>query len=638
MPRELPTPYQQYIHQTRYARWDDEKGRRETWPESVGRYVTWFEAQCAERGHELRPRDREAVRAGIQTLATLPSMRCFMTAGMALAKDNVAGYNCAYVVVDHPRAFDEAMYILMCGTGIGFSVERQYVGKLPEVPEEIYGCDTVISVADSRVGWASGFKQLLHLLWSGHEPRWDLSKLRPAGARLKTFGGRSSGPGPLDALFRFTVDLFRQARGRRLTSYECHSLMCKVGDVVVSGGVRRSALISLSNPSDERMRDAKAGNWSSENPHFALANNSLVWTESERPDPGRFLDEFTALYKSKSGERGIINRRALQAQAARHGRRDPDLDYGVNPCSEIILRPQEFCNLTTSVVRPEDDLAALKRKVGLTTAMGAVQSTLTSFRYLRPVWRRNCEEERLQGNSLTGLMAHPTIGYPTDESARWYREMYDHHRREAERWAERLGIDVPAAGTTLKPEGTGSQLVASLGSGMHRFPFSRGVRRTRDSKMDPVAELMRLQGVPCEEDAMKPDNWVFSWPLEAPEGVQTQETENALDQLEMWLHLNEHWCDHKPSITVNYREDEFLDVAAFAYRHFDKMSGVSFLPRTDSIYQQAPFEALGDEEFEALRDEAPDRIQWELLADLEGDDGGDASSRELACTALGCEV
>lgn len=631
----LPTLYQQYIHQTRYARWRDDLGRRESWTESVERYANWFEEQCAKHGHELLPKDRDAISGGILAQDAMPSMRCFMTAGRALAKDNVAGYNCAYIVVDHPRAFDEAMYILMCGTGIGFSVERQYVSKLPEVPEELYPCDTTVVVADSRVGWASGFKQLLHLLWSGHVPSWDLSRLRPAGARLKTFGGRSSGPAPLDALFRYTVETFRSARGRRLTSYECHSLMCKVGDVVVSGGVRRSALISLSNPSDDRMRDAKSGNWGDENPHFALANNSAVWTD--KPDPGRFLDEWTALYKSKSGERGIVNRNALQEQAARYGRRKLELDYGVNPCSEIILRPQQFCNLTTVVVRPDDKLGDLKRKLELTTAMGAVQSTLTDFRYLRPVWKRNCEEERLQGNSLTGFMAHPVIGKASDESARWFREMYDHHRAHAEFWAERLGIDPPAAGTCVKPEGTASQLVASAGSGMHRPYARRYVRRTRDSKMDPVAELLRVQGVPCEEDVNKPDNWVFSWPLEAPEGAPTQEDEDALDQLRMWLHINEHWCDHKPSVTINYREDEVMAVGAFVYEHFDKLSGVSFLPRTDSIYQQAPFEALDEDGFADLQSQMPDDIDWELLRELEKDDQT-SSAKELACVAGACEV
>lgn len=635
LPTELPDIYSQYIHATRYARWDDEKGRRETWPESVNRYIVWFEQQCNKRGYAVSKKDREKVRVGIQSLKAMPSMRALMTAGKALAKDNCAGFNCAYITVDHPRAFDEAMYILMCGTGIGFSVERQYVGKLSEVPEELYPTDTVIAVPDSRVGWASGYKQLLHLLWSGHIPNWDLSRLRPAGARLKTFGGQSSGPGPLDALFRFTIEMFKNARGRKLTSYECHSLMCKVGDVVVSGGVRRSALISLSNPSDERMRDAKSGRWYETNPHFQLANNSAVWTD--KPDPGRFLDEWTALYKSKSGERGIINRNALQQQAGRYGKRDPEIDYGVNPCSEIILRPQQFCNLTTAVIRPEDTLEDLKEKVELTAIMGTVQATLTDFRYLRPIWKRNCEEEALLGVSMTGLMAHPILGYPTEQSAEWYSELREHVWSVNEEWANSLGSNTAAAAACIKPEGTASQLVRSLGSGMHRWFSKNTIRRTRDAKMNPVAELLKLQGVPCEEDVMKPENNVYSWPLDAPEGVQTQETENALDQLNMWLHINEYWCDHKPSITVNYREDEVLDVGAFVYKNFDKISGVSFLPRADNIYQQAPFEAVSDEEFAKAKAEMPDKIDWNLLSDLEGEDMT-TSSKELACTSLGCEI
>lgn len=632
---DLPTLYQSYIHQTRYARWDDDRGRRETWSESVDRYVTWFREQCIKQGHEVPDEQVEAIREGITSLSAMPSMRAFMTAGKALAKDNVAGYNCAYITIDHPRAFDEAMYILMCGTGIGFSVERQYIAKLPDIPEELYECDTIISVRDSRVGWASGYKQLLHLLWSGHVPKWDLSKLRPAGARLKTFGGRSSGPGPLDEMFKFTIDMFQDARGRKLTSYECHSLMCKIGDVVVSGGVRRSALISLSNPSDERMRDAKSGQWWETDPHFALANNSAVWTD--KPDPGRFLDEWTALYKSKSGERGIINRNALQDQASRYDRRDPDIDYGVNPCSEIILRPMQFCNLTTTVVRPDDSLDDILRKVELTTIMASVQSTLTDFRYLRPIWKRNCEEERLQGNSLTGLSSHPVIGTTSEESGEWYDAMYQRHRETAEKWADLLGIDPPAAGTCVKPEGTASQLTGSDGSGMHRPYGEKYLRRTRDSKMDPVAELLRLEGVPCEEDAMKPDNWVFTWALESPPDVPTQQNEHALDQLKMWLHINEHWCDHKPSITVNYREDEVIDVGAFVYDNFDKISGVSFLPRSNSIYTQAPFEIVDDETYDQVVDETPDSIDWGMLPSLEEDDET-RSSKELACTALGCDI
>lgn len=625
--------YSQYIHQTRYARWNDEHKRRETWPESVDRYIDYITEQAKKHEVELG-RTAKFLRDKILNLEAMPSMRAFMTSGTALDRDNVAGYNCAYVTVDDVRAFDETMYILMCGTGIGFSVERQYVNRLPEVPEQLFDVEDVIVVADSRKGWAGGYKRLLAALYSGHVPAWDLSKLRPAGARLKTFGGRSSGPAPLDALFRYTVDVFKHATGRKLTSLECHGLMCKIGDVVVSGGVRRSALISLSNPSDERMRDAKSGNWyEDENKkHYQLANNSAAWTE--KPDPGRFMDEWTALYKSNSGERGIINRTALQKKAAESGRRNAEYDFGVNPCSEIILRPNQFCNLTEIVARADDTLDDLKDKAEAATIMGCIQSTLTDFKYLRAVWKNNCEEERLLGVSITGQQDHPVLAKTDEECAEWEETLKKHVIATAQKWSKKLGINMPAATTCQKPSGTVSQLVDAA-SGGHKRHAKFYIRRTRDSKADAIAQVVMVSGVPYEEDVMKPENYVFEWPIAAPVGSSTEWT--AVEQLEKWLHTAKHWCEHKPSVTVTVKEDEWLAVGAFVYDHFDEMSGVSFLPDSGHIYQQPPYEEITEEEYNARIKEMPTEIDWTLLEALEVDDET-KGSHELACVSGSCEI
>jgi ribonucleoside-triphosphate reductase len=635
----LPTPYQQYMHLGKYARWDYEKERRETWPETVGRYCDWMVEQASDHGWEMgdvawEVRD-EIIRSPFPEGGALPSMRALMTAGEALLRDNVAGYNCAYVTVDHPRAFDESMYILMCGTGVGFSVERQYVSKLPEVPDQFFDTDDVIVVDDSRKGWAAGFRKLLAMLWTGHVPRWDLSRLRPKGSILKTFGGRSSGPDPLDALFRYVVATFKSAAGRKLTSVEAHGIMCMIGKIVVSGGVRRSAMISLSNPSDERMREAKSGNWYDDpmKKHFSLANNSAAWTD--KPDPLRFFEEVTSLIRSKSGERGIVNRKALQKQASRWGRRDPDLDYGVNPCCEIILRPQEFCNLTTVVVRPGDGMEDLKRKVRAATIMGCVQATLTDFKYLRGIWKKNCEEERLLGVSIGGQMDHPVVSEVNEQSGAMFEELRDYARAVCEEISELLGVEVSVAITCQKPDGNCSQFV-DMSSGQHRRHAPYYFRRTREMKGDPLAEFCREMGVPCEEDVMEPNNWVFTWPVKAPDGAKTREDDSAIAQLQMWLHMTRHWCEHKPSVTVTVRDDEWPDVVAFVYRHWDEMSGVSFLPHSDHIYQQAPYETITSDQYAEAAAAMPD-LDWRMLAALEREDRT-TGAKELACTANGCEI
>jgi ribonucleoside-triphosphate reductase len=630
----LPTEYQSQIHQTKYARWSDELGRRETWAETVERYMAAIQRQSEKHGFTLNG-EYEEIQAAIQGLELVPSMRALMTAGPALDKDNVASYNCAYLAINRVHAFDEVVYILMCGTGVGYSVERQYTNQLPEVPD-LYPVEDVIVVADSKIGWASAYRRLLGALYAGAIPSWNLSKLRPAGARLKTFGGRSSGPGPLDELFRYTVNTFRQAQGRKLTSLECHGILCKIGDIVVVGGVRRSALLSLSNPSDDRMRDAKAGQWWQDNPHYALANNSAAWTE--KPSMERFLDEWISLIKSKSGERGIISRDALKKQAAKYGRRDPNHEFGVNPCSEIILRDRQTCNLTEVIVRPGDTEDELFRKVRLATILGTVQSTYTDFRYLSAQWKKNCEEERLLGVSLTGVMAHPILSQVTDEAKDLLSRLRIHAVETNAIWAEKLGINPATAITCNKPSGNTSELALTHASGLHAGHSKFRIRTNRANKSDPVAQMLRDQGVPCEDEIHHPDTtWVLSWPMKAPDGLVTRSEMTAVKQLEVWLMYAEYWCEHKPSVTVSVKDDEWLEAGAFVYKHWDEMSGVSFLPYSDHIYQQAPLQEITEAEYDVAVAAMPTEIDWSKLVEYELEDSTE-SARELACTGGSCEI
>lgn len=640
----LPTLYQAQIAMSKYARWNDELERREYWSETVNRYISAMVEQARKHGYEMSAQEVMELQDAITDLEVMGSMRATMTAGPALDRDNVAGYNCSYLAVNRYQAFDEAMYILMCGTGVGFSVERHHVNKLPEVPE-LHPCDDTIVVADSKQGWAKAYRRLLAILYAGNIPSWDLSKIRSAGARLKTFGGRASGPGPLDDLFRYTVDVFRNAQGRKLSSRDCHGLMCKVGDIVVVGGVRRSALISLSDPDDSEMRDAKQGQWFDHNPHYTLANNSAAW--DGRPSMERFLDEWKALVKSKSGERGIVNRKGLQDTVKRNGRRDPNHEFGTNPCSEIILRDRQLCNLSEVVVRSSDGLDDLKRKVRLATILGTLQSTLTDFRYLSPEWKRNCEEERLLGVSLTGIMDHHGLSGARDgfmgENG-YYRPLADvlgalkaiAIDTNAE-WAEKLGINPATAITCVKPSGTVSQLVDSA-SGIHPRYAPFYIRTNRMAKNDPVAQALMISGVPCEDEVLHPDSmWVFSYPMQAPPLAITRHDVTALDQLRLWMVYAEAWCEHKPSITVYVHDEEWLEVGAFVYKHFDKMSGVSFLPHSEHVYQQAPYTEITEEEYHRLAAEMPERIRWELLKDLEVEDSTEGV-KELACSSGACEI
>ena len=630
MSNALPTDYQHFIATSRYARWLDDEERRETWGETVTRYVGYMANKTG-----LASKTKSEIWDAIYNLDVMPSMRALMTAGPALDRDNTAGYNCSYLPVDDVKSFDEAMYILLCGTGVGFSVERNYINKLPEVPERLFDSQTTIVVRDSKEGWAKAFRQLVALLYSGEIPSYNVSKVRPAGARLKIFGGRASGPAPLIDLFKFTINMFKGAAGRKLTSYECHSIMCKIGEIVVVGGVRRSAMISLSNLSDIRMRHAKTGQWWETAPHMALSNNSVVYTD--KPDSETFLREWTSLVESKSGERGIFNRVSAQKQAESTGRRDPNYDFGTNPCSEIILRPHQFCNLTEVVVRNEDKDEDLIRKVRLATILGTAQATLTDFPYLRKIWQFNTQEERLLGVSLTGIMDNIITNgllVNMEERLKKLKQVaIDTNRR----YAEKFGIQPSTAITCVKPSGTVSQLCNSA-SGIHARHSKYYIRTVRGDNKDPLTKFMVDQGVPSEPCVMKPDTTtVFSFPMKSPRGSRMRDDMSALEQLRVWMMDQEWWCEHKPSITVTVKEDEWFDVGAFVFKNFDKMSGVSFLPHSDHVYQQAPYQECTEDEYHDMITKTTTRIDWSKLKDYEMSDTT-SGSQTMACSGDSCEI
>lgn len=631
----LPTPYQHFIFISRYSRWLEKEGRRETWEETVERYFKFFEAHLSEnQKFNLDPALRQELKDAVLNLDIMPSMRSLMTAGEALKRDNTAGYNCSYVAVNRVRAFDEILYILMCGTGVGFSVERQYVEKLPTIAEVFTDSDTTIVVQDSKAGWAKSFRELVSLLIGGQVPKWDLSKVRPAGARLKTFGGRASGPKPLEDLFRFTTDTFRRAAGRKLTSVECHDIVCKVAEIVVVGGVRRSALISLSNLTDERMRDAKTGAWWNDNPQRALANNSVAY--KEKPEIGTFMDEWVSLYKSKSGERGIFNRAAAQKTVSKLGdRRDPNYEFGTNPCSEIILRDAEFCNLSEVIVRPEDTAETLSRKIRLATILGTWQASLTNFPYLSSSWEKNCKEEALLGVSLTGILDNVMMRNTTE-----LKDVLTSLKQVAidtnKEWASRIGINPAAAITCVKPSGTVSQLTDAA-SGIHPRHSEYYIRTVRADRKDPLCQMMIEMGFPAEPCVMKPDHtMVFSFPQKAV-GSLTRNDLSAISHLELWLAYQRYWCEHKPSITITVKDPEWMDVGAFVYKYFDEISGISFLPHSDHSYRQAPYQECTKEQYEELLARMPNDVDWSSLKNYEKNDST-KSSQTMACSADGCEL
>jgi ribonucleoside-triphosphate reductase len=639
MSKTIENPYENFIALSRYAKWVELEGRRETWGETVDRYFS-FMTNHLKTNHNYIPNEKlvAELKEFVFERNVMPSMRSVMTSGAALERDNVAGYNCAFLPVDSPRSFDETMYVLMCGTGVGFSVEYKYINKLPAVPESLEKSTTVITVEDSKQGWAKAYRELLALLWSGQIPAIDVSKVRPAGARLKTMGGRSSGPQPLINLFDFTIAKFKSATGRNLKPIECHDIMCKIGEVVVVGGVRRSAMISLSNINDIEMAQAKSGNWWERNPQRALSNNSVAY--SRKPAMEQFIAEWKSLYDSKSGERGIYNVAAAQAQAAKFGRRDPEIHYGTNPCSEIILRPYQFCNLSEVVIREKDTKKDIERKVELATILGTWQSTLTDFKYLRKIWKDNTEEERLLGVSLTGQFGHKFMSGKDDivmlES--FLMSIRDKAREINKEESGKIGIPESAAITCVKPSGTVSQLVG-VSSGMHPWHSPYYIRTVRGSKGDPISTFLKEVGIPVEDDVMKPnDTYVFSFPVKAPEGAIIRNDLTAIEHLNIWLVYQRAWCEHKPSITVSVKEEEWMDVGAWVYKNFDEVSGISFLPHSDHTYKQAPYQEVSKEDYDALVAKMPNNIRWEDLSFYETEDGTSPSAT-LACSSDGnCEL
>lgn len=627
MPDNKMTSYQRYIAISRYARWLPEKQRRETWDETVNRFMTNVV------GDKVDQETYDQISDAIFNLEVMPSMRAMMTAGEAMRRDNTCSYNCSYLPIEDPKCFDEAMFILLCGTGVGFSVERQYISKLPEIPKTLFQSESTIVVHDSKEGWAKALRSLISLLYAGEIPQWDVTKVRPAGAKLKTFGGRASGPQPLTDLFTFVVETFQSAAGSKLSSIHCHDLMCKIGEVVVCGGVRRSAMISLSNLSDDRMRHAKSGQWYNTNPQRALANNSVCYTE--KPDMETFIREWSALVESKSGERGIFSREAAKKQAAKNGRRDANHEFGVNPCAEILLRPYMFCNLSEVVVRPDDSFASLSEKVKIATILGTIQSTYTEFPYLRDIWQANTAEERLLGVSLTGIMDSALLTFSEQAPA-----ILDALQKVAIStnvvWAAEFDIPQSTAITTVKPSGTVSQLVDSA-SGIHTRHSDYYIRTVRGDNKDPLTLFLKDSGVPNEPCAMGAPTTVFSFPTKAPEGAVTRNKVNAIKQLEIWLMYQRKWCEHKPSVTISVRDDEWMEVGAWVFKHFDEVSGVSFLPHSDHSYKQAPYQECSKEEYEAALSLMPADIDWSRLPEFEKEDTT-KGSQTLACSAGVCEV
>ena len=629
--------YQNIIAMSRYARWIEEKGRRETWQETVTRLLNYYRDFLKDKHNFTLPKEVYTdLYVAITTLKVMPSMRAMMTAGPALERNHIASYNCSYLSVDSPRAFDECLYILMHGTGVGFSVERQFISQLPKVPDEFENSETTIIVQDSKEGWHRSYKELINLLYAGMVPQWDMSRVRPAGAKLKTFGGRASGPDPLENLFMFTTNIFKRASGRKLSSIECHDLMCKIADVVVVGGVRRSALISLSNLSDDRMRHAKSGSWWETESQRTLSNNSVCYTE--KPDIGTFMREWVALYDSKSGERGIFNRTSAQKQAAKYERRPADVEYGTNPCCEIILRPKQFCNLSEVVVREEDTPETLQKKVELATILGTIQSCFTDIKGLSRQWTKNTEEERLLGVSLTGIMDNKMLANKTKDNL---PALLENLRLWAvatnSKWAKLLDIEPSAAITCVKPSGTVSQLV-NAASGIHPRHNDYYIRTIRAAKKDPLTQFLIDKGFPWEDAAENPDTtFVCSFPFKSPTNAVNRKDISAIEHLTLWKIYANHWCEHKPSITVSLKEPEWLEVANFVYTNFDDMSGISFLPMTEHMYKQAPYQDCNKETYFSLLEKMPIGVNWESFSSYEKEDLT-SGTQELACTADACEV
>lgn len=635
---KLPDDYSNFIATSRYARWIDDLNRREQWPEQPRRYVeNVVRKKLEEAGLTKGLVDATVERCfeGIASRRVMPSMRGMMVAGKALDRDNASIFNCSFLAVDSPRAFDEALYLLACGVGVGYSVERQFVNELPTVSEEFFPSDTNIVVGDSKIGWASALRELISLLYSGKIPKIDVSKVRPAGAKLKVFGGRSSGPEPLVDLFKYCIRTFQGAAGRKLTSLECHGIVCKIGETIVVGGVRRSACISLSNLTDQRMRNAKSGQWWEQHPEYRLANNSVAYTE--KPDVGIFMEEWLSLYQSKSGERGIFNRQGVQKKIKKAGLRDPEAQYGTNPCGEISLKPCSFCNLSTVIVRADDTFETLKEKVEIAAILGTIQSTFTNFQYLRKIWKKNAEEERLLGVSLCGIYDSKLLNGSTEGLEELLDKLNAHVAATNKIWAEKLDIPCSVSWTAIKPEGTTSQL-CDAASGIHPRHAKFYIRRIRGDNKDPLTQFMIAQGIPSEACVFSPETTtVFSFPMKAPEGAIVKDEVSALDHLNLWKVYNQHWATHQVSVTVSLKENEWMEAGAWVYKNFDEITGISFLPEDQGTYRQAPYETISQEQYDEMLKAMPTSIDWGKLADFEKEDTTKAT-QELACVGGVCSI
>jgi ribonucleoside-diphosphate reductase alpha chain len=634
--------YQQVIFKTRYARWVEEEGRRENWDETVKRYCDYFEDHLKEKhSHKIPRKVLKEVYDSIYNLEVMPSMRTLMTSGKALESAEVANYNCAFLVVDAVRAFSEHMYVLMCGAGSGFSVERRFTEKLPEVPEELHPSDTTIIVADSRKGWCAAYNQYLNLLFAGNIAKVNVDKVRKEGTRLKTFGGYASGPGPLLDLFKHTEEIFRGAQGRQLRPIEVFSIMCYIAQIVVVGGVRRSATIALFDKDDIEMRTAKSGYWFNDpkRKHYAMANISAVF--ETKPAAAEFMDIWRDLVASKAGEPGILNRKALWEGAEAIGRatRYEDgsrIPYGVNPCSEIVLQPYSFCNLTGAAIRPEDTLEDIKKKVRVATIIGTWQATVTDFDYLRKVWQSNVEDERLLGVCLAGIMDHPVLSQTTEESARWENELRELAWEVNKSIAEDIGINTTASVTAIKPAGNSGELY-DVASGIHPRYAPYYIRSIRQSNGDPMTEFLKATGIPHEVSVQNARDSIFYFPVKSPEGAICAKDRTAIQQLEHWLHMKRNYATHTISATVYVREHEWIAVGAWVYDNFNEVTGLSFLPYDDHIYQQAPYTPCSAEDYEKARGKMPEEIDWSLLKHFEQSDSTTVS-QEFACTGGSCAL
>ena len=623
--------YSEYIFYQFYARWVPELGRRETWIEAIGRFMDYMKENM---GDKLTAKEYADVREAILNQDICPSMRLLWSSGKACRQSNVWAYNCSYVAPTCTQDLGEIMYISMCGAGLGFAVEWENVQQFPQIKKQGKEKASTHVVEDSKEGWADAFVLGLNAWFGGKDIKFDYSAIRPAGARLETAGGKASGPQPLIDLMEFARRKILSKQGRRLSNLDLHDIICQIGLIVVAGGVRRSALISLSELEDTEMRDSKKGQFYLTEGQRAMANNSAVY--NEKPSAEEFLDEWTALVKSRSGERGIFNRAGLEKQvpARRWAAIKDERQIGMNPCGEIYLRSKQFCNLTSIVVRPKDTLATLKRKMELATLVGTYQSTLTNFGYLSKKWKENCEEERLLGVSLTGYYDNTVIRND---------KVLDTLRLEGievnKKYAKRFGINPSTAITCVKPHGNSGQLLG-VGSGMHPWYAPYFIRRVRISHTDTLLQMARDQGVPClpevGQGAETATTFVLEFPVKAPEGAIFKDEVSALDLLKEWKRLKEHFVEHNPSATIYVGPDEWLAVGNFVYENWDWVGGLSFLPRSDHVYKLAPYEAITKEEYER-RTKAIGKIDFSKLSQYEIIDNT-TGAKEFACVAGVCEI